>query len=68
VVLVVLDAFGFAEEDALTYRAASLVLAELAVVVLGTQLPATAMVARVPPACLLIVVLWVVGLWLIGKA
>lgn len=76
VVLVVLDAFGFAEEDALTYRAASLVLvlegvlvlAELAAVVLGTQLPASIMVARVPPACLLVVVLWVVGLWLIGKA
>ena len=75
-VLVVLDAFGLGRQDALTYRAASLVLvlegllvvAVLAVAVLGSQLPDTATVARVPPAALLIFILWLAGLWLIGKA
>ena len=76
VVLVVLDVFGLGRQDALTYRAASLVLvlegllvlAVLAVAVLGSQLPDTAIVARVPPAALLIFGLWVAGLWLVGKA
>ena len=75
-VLVALDAFGLGRQDALTYRAASLVLvlegvlvvAVLAVAVLGSQLPTTAIMARVPPAGLLIFGIWVVGLWLIGKA
>ena len=75
-VLVVLDAFGLGKQGALTYRAASLVLvlegvlviAVLAVAVLGSQLPTTVIFARVPPAGLLIFILWVVGLWLIGKA
>jgi cation:H+ antiporter len=75
-VLVVLDAFGLGKQGALTYRAASLVLvlegvlvvAVLAVAVLGSQLPTTAIFARVPPAGLLIFLIWVVGLWLIGKA
>lgn len=75
-VLVVLDVFGLGKKAALTYRAASLVLvlegvlvlAVLAVVLVGSQLPASVIVARVPPAELLILVLWVAGLWLIGKA
>jgi len=57
VVLVVLDAFGVRGRHPLTYRAASLVLlleglavvAVLAVVVAGTQLPASVIVWRVTP-------------------
>lgn len=75
-VLVVLDVFGLGKKAALTYQAASLVLvlegvlvlAVLAAVLVGSQLPAAIIVARVTPAGLLILGLWVVGLWLIGKA
>ncbi|HET9504939.1 MAG TPA: sodium:calcium antiporter [Hymenobacter sp.] len=72
-VLVVLDVFGLGKKAALTYRAASLALAlegvlVLAAVLVGSQLPAAVIVARTTPAGLLILVLWVVGLWLIGKA
>jgi cation:H+ antiporter len=75
VVLVVLDAFGVRGRP-LTYRAASLVLvlegalvvAVLAVVVAGTQLPADLIVWRVTPEALLIAALWVVGLLLIQRA
>ncbi|RZK47758.1 MAG: sodium:calcium antiporter, partial [Hymenobacter sp.] len=75
-VLVALDVFGLGRKAALTYQAASLVLvlegglvlAVLAAVLLGSQLPASLVVARVPPGSLLIAGLWVVGLWLIGKA
>ncbi|SEP57258.1 sodium:calcium antiporter [Microlunatus flavus] len=78
VVLVVLDRFGKRGRDArpLTYRAASLtllveattVIAVLAVVVAGTQLPAGSVVGRVSPSGLLIAVLWVVGLLLVRRA
>jgi len=76
VVLVVLDVFGLGKKSSLTYRAASLVLvlegvlvvAVLTVAVIGSQLPATLIFAHVTPASLLIFLLWVVGLWLIGKA
>src|SRR3954462_919822 len=62
VVLVALDAFGVGPGRPLTYRAASLVLvleglavvAVLAAVVAGTQLPADVMVWRVTPEALLI--------------
>jgi len=75
-VLVALDAFGLGRQAALTYRVASLVpvlegglvLAVLAAVLLGSQLPASLLVGRVPPGSLLILVLWMGGLWLIGKA
>ena len=58
------------------YRAASLVLvlegvllmAILTVTVMGTQLPASFIFERIAPASLLIAVLWVVGLWLVGKS
>jgi cation:H+ antiporter len=40
----------------------------LMVVVMGTQLPASLTHARIEPAALVIVVLWIVGLWLIGRA
>jgi cation:H+ antiporter len=74
VVLVVLDALGVRPRKPLTYLAASLglvleaalVIAVLLVVVAGTQLPAGLIVARLTPAPVLILVLWVVGLGLIG--
>jgi cation:H+ antiporter len=76
VVLVLLDAFGKRDGPPLTYRAASLVLvvegllvlAVLVVVVAGTQLPDSLVVARVAPGGLLIVVLWAVGLLLVSRA
>ncbi len=60
----------------LSYLAASLllvlegvlVIAVLTVAVMGNQLPASLIVARVAPGDLLIVALWLVGLWLVGKA
>jgi cation:H+ antiporter len=76
VVLVVLDVFGIRGRRPLTYRAASLVLvlegalvvAVLAVVVAGSQLPAGLVIGRVGPASALIAVLWVVGLFLLQRA
>jgi cation:H+ antiporter len=76
VVLVVLDGFGVRGDRPLTYRAASLVLvleaalvvAVLAVVIAGTQLPASLIVWRLTPAPVLIAVLWVVGLLLLQRA
>ena len=76
VVLVVLDVFGVRGQRPLMYRAASLVLvlegalvvAVLAVVIAGSQLPDTLILGRVAPAALLIAVLWVVGLLLLNKA
>jgi cation:H+ antiporter len=74
VVLVALDAFGTRGDRPLTFRAASLtlvleaalVVAVLLVVVAGTQLPEDLIVARLTPGPVLIVVLWVLGLALIG--
>jgi cation:H+ antiporter len=76
VVLVVLDAFGRNRQEALTYEAASLqlvlegvlVISVLVISIMGTQLPKSLIIARVAPGDLLIVVLWLVGLWLINKA
>jgi cation:H+ antiporter len=76
VVLVVLDAFGGHGRYPLTYRAASLVLvleglavvAVLAAVVAGTQLPADVKFWRLTPEALLIAALWVVSLLLIQRA
>jgi cation:H+ antiporter len=76
VVLVVLDVFGVKGRHPLTYWAASLdlvlegvlLMAILMVAVMGTQLPSWLIFARVEPSSLLIVVLWVAGVWLIGKA
>src|SRR4051812_8743517 len=76
VVLVALDAFGVGPGRPLTYRAASLVLvleglavvAILAVVVAGTQLPADVMAWRVTPESVVIAVLWVVSLLLVQRA
>ncbi len=76
VVLVALDAFGVRGERPLTYRAASLVLvleaalviAVLAVVIAGTQLPSSLILWRLTPGPVLIVVLWVGGLLLLKRA
>jgi cation:H+ antiporter len=78
VVLVVLDFFGRRGSGVrpLTYRAASLtlvleavvVVAVLAVVVAGSQLPPTLVFARLTPDVLLIAALWIVGLFLVKRA
>ncbi len=76
VVLVALDAFGVRGRRPLTYRAASLVLvleavlvvAVLAIVIAGTQLPPSLLALRVTPAPVLIAVTWVVGLLLLRRA
>jgi cation:H+ antiporter len=76
VVLVALDAFGVGPGKPLTYRAASLVLvleglavvAVLAVVIAGTQLPADLMVWRVTPEALVIALVWLVSLLLVQRA
>jgi cation:H+ antiporter len=76
VVLVLLDAFGLGGRDPLTYRAASLELvlegtlltAILVTAIMGTQLPKSLIFARITPGSLLILVLWLVGLWLLSKA
>lgn len=76
VVLVALDAFGVKGERPLTYRAASLVfvleallvVAVLAVVVAGSQLPDDLVAFRLTPAPVLITILWVAGLLLLRRA
>ncbi len=76
VVLVILDVVGVGPSAPLTYRAASLVLvlegvlviAVLIVAIMGSRLPASLIAARVAPDGLLIAVLWLVGIWLLGKA
>jgi cation:H+ antiporter len=76
VVLVLLDALGVRGEHPLTYRAASLVLvleaalvvAVLAVVIAGSQLPDDLIAWRLAPAPVLIAVLWLAGLFLLQRA
>src|SRR5439155_26613172 len=46
----------------------ALVIAVLVVAVMGTQLSSHLYFDRLEPAAVLIVVLWAVGLWLIGRA
>ncbi|MCY1141616.1 sodium:calcium antiporter [Actinoplanes sp. Pm04-4] len=76
VVLVALDAFGVRGRHPLTYRAASLVLvleaalvvAVLAVVIAGSQLPAGLIALRLTPGPVLIAILWIAGLLLLKRA
>ena len=76
VVLVILDAFGMKDEMPLTYRAASLtlviegllVVAVLIVAVMATQLPGSLVMVRLTPDTVLILLFWIVGVWLIGRA
>ncbi|QNE40267.1 sodium:calcium antiporter [Hymenobacter sp. NBH84] len=75
-VLVALDAFGQGHDKPLTYRVhtlkpvleALLVVAVLTTVVLGTQLPAGLLGGRVSPAEVVLVLLWMGGVFLVGKA
>jgi cation:H+ antiporter len=76
VVLVVLDVFGVRGRQPLTYRAASLslvlegalVIAVLAIAVMGSQLPTSLIVWRVEPEGLLIFTFWVAGIWVLFRA
>jgi cation:H+ antiporter len=74
VVLVAVDAFGVRSRRPLTYVAGSLtlvleallVIAVLAVVVAGTQLPASVEKFRLEPGPLLALILWIIGLRLVS--
>lgn len=76
VVLVAVDAFGVRGPRPLTYRAASLVLvveaalvvAVLAIVIAGTQLPASLIAWRLTPAAVLVLLAWLGGLLLLRRA
>jgi cation:H+ antiporter len=76
VVLAVLDFYCTGPDGPLTTRAASLVLvvegglvvAVLAVVLMGTELPSSLIIGRVPPASLLIVLFWIAGVLLVARA
>lgn len=76
VVLVLIDAVGLGRRSSLSYQAASLllvlegglVIAVLVVAVMGTQLPGSLTRARLEPASVLIVLLWLLGLWLLSRA
>ncbi|MFG2668231.1 sodium:calcium antiporter [Streptomyces sp. NPDC048387] len=76
VVLAVLDAAGVRPRAPLTRLAASLqlvlegalVVVVLAVVVMGTQLPASIHAARLAPASVAIAVIWIIGLLLLSRA
>ncbi|MER6218813.1 hypothetical protein ABT213_32885 [Streptomyces sp. NPDC001674] len=76
VVLAVLDAAGVRPRAPLTRLAASLqlvlegalVVVVLAVVVMGTQLPASIHAARLAPASVAIAVIWIIGLLLLNRA
>ena len=76
VVLVLLDAIGVGKKHTLTSRQSTLtpvlegvlVIALLTVVVIGHQLPQNLILARVTPSSFLILLVWIVGVYLIGKA
>jgi cation:H+ antiporter len=76
VVLVVLDVFGLGKKDPLTYRAASLVLVleglmvitVLTLVVVGNLLKPSAIYLSISPIDLLIVLVWLAGIYMMGKA
>ncbi|PCN49033.1 sodium:proton exchanger [Curtobacterium sp. 'Ferrero'] len=78
VVIAILDVFGKRGKGVrpITYRAASLglvleaivVVAVLAVVIAGSQLPPRLVVARLTPDVVLIAAIWVVGLFLVQRA
>lgn len=76
VVLVVLDVFGLGKKDPLTYRAVSLVLvleailvlAILALVVMGHEMPAKLIFFHITPVDLLIFIVWLAAVKIISKA
>jgi cation:H+ antiporter len=76
VVLVLLDVFGLGKKDPLTYRAASLILVleglmvitVLTLVVVGNQLMPSVIYMGVSPIDAIIVLVWLAGIYMIGKA
>ena len=76
VVLVALDVFGLGRKDPLTYRTASLmlvlegimVITVLTLVVVGNQLSPSVIFLGVSPIDAVIVLVWLVGIYMIGKA
>jgi cation:H+ antiporter len=76
VVLAVLDAVGLRKRAALTHHAASLVLvlegvlvvAVLAIVVMGAQMHGGRLFLRIEPASVARLATWLVGLWLVVRA
>jgi cation:H+ antiporter len=76
VVLVLLDVFGLGKKDPLTYKAASLVLVleglmvitVLTLVVMGNQLGSSVIFLGISPIDALIVLVWLAGIYMIGKA
>jgi cation:H+ antiporter len=76
VVLVVLDVFGLKKRASLTYKAATLslvleaalVIAVLIVAIMGSQLPSSAIFLRIDPGALLILALWLGGIYLLARA
>lgn len=76
VVLVVLDFKCGQHGLPLSYKSASLnlvleallVLGILTLAVMGTQLPKDLVIGRFAPAGILIALMWIIGLWLIGKS
>ena len=76
VVLVILDVFGLGKKDPLTYRAASLILVleglmvitVLTLVVVGNQMGPSVIYLGVSPIDALIVLVWLAGIYMIGKA
>jgi cation:H+ antiporter len=76
VALAVIDGVGLRRRAALTYLAASLqlvlegavVIAVLVATIMGAQFGAHAYFGRVEPAAVIIVLIWVVGLWLVKRA
>lgn len=76
VILVLLDAIGVGKKYTLTSQQSALtpvlegvlVIAMLTIVVMGHQLPQHLILARVTPSGFLILLIWIVGVYLIGKA
>lgn len=76
VVLVILDVFGTRGTEPLSYKAASLalvieavsVVAVLAVVIAGSQMPNNLVAFRLTPAPILIAMIWILGLVLVRRS
>ena len=76
IVLALLDGVGSRGRPPLLYRAAALslileaaaVIAVLSVVIGGHELPESLIVWRISPGAVVITALWLVGLWLVGRA
>lgn len=76
VVIVILDVFGLGQKNALTYSIKSLVpvlegilvVAVLAVTIMGHEFPGSFIFLRISPADLVILIFWIIGIYLINKA